>query len=329
MRTPRFWQHRGLFSTLLLPFGALYGLGFFLDSVLTRKHRAPLPVISIGNITAGGAGKTPTAIALAHLLQNLGETPHIVSRGYGGRIAHTHAVDPARDNATDVGDEALLLVRAAPTWIARRRIDAIRAAQHHGATVILADDALQHHSLAHDLSVLVIDLAYGFGNGRLLPAGPLRQSLSSAYGQAETIALLIGEDDPHHLVATFDAPWRATLTPTGPTEGLREGKWLAFAGIAHPQKFYATLRQHGATLARTRDFPDHHSFREEELLALQNQANDEGLRLITTEKDAMRLPTAMRRVVAILPVALAWADAAGVERYLAQWLASHRVPSGT
>lgn len=306
MKTPHFWRSHNWRSTMLLPFSAAYAFGFWFDRQTTPLQHAPLPVISIGNITAGGAGKTPTAIALAALLQAMGEVPHIISRGYGGRITKTHRVRE-QDSAADVGDEALLLARAATTWVGQRRISSARAAHEAGATIIIADDALQHHALAHDLSLLVVDLASGFGNGRLLPAGPLRQSLRSAYRHAPTVALAIGAHDPHHLLPQLQARGevvRAALAPVGDTSWLTGKPWLAFAGIAHPQKFYATLQAHGATLAATRDFADHHPFTDAELQALHAQAEALGAALITTEKDAARIPASLGLSIATLPVAL-------------------------
>ncbi len=307
MKTPHFWRSKNWRSTALLPLTIPYLFGFWFDRATTPKLRAPLPVISIGNVTAGGAGKTPTAIALAHLLRSMNEVPHIISRGYGGRITRTHRVTDA-DTSVDVGDEALLLAKAAPTWIGAKRIDSVVAAKEAGPTIIIADDALQHHGLAHDLSILVVDLASGFGNGRLLPAGPLRQTLRSAYRNAPTIALAIGSDDPHHLLPQLQVRgelFRARLAPVGDVAWLASKPWLAFAGIAHPQKFYATLTASGARLAATRDFADHHPFSENELRALQQEAEKLGAALITTEKDAARIPATWGLEVATLPVALA------------------------
>lgn len=306
MKTPHFWRSKNIISTLLLPFSALYAVGYAIDRKLNPQQRAPLLVISVGNVTAGGAGKTPTAIAFAALLRSMGHVPHIISRGYGGRITTTHRVSET-DSAADVGDEALLLAKAAPTWIGRTRIESARAAKAAGATIVIADDALQHHALAHDLSILVVDLATGLGNERLLPAGPLRQPLATAYGESRTIALAIGDEDPHHLLPCLQMMgelFRATLAPVGDVSWLAAGRWLAFAGIAHPQKFYTTLRAHGAELIDTVDFADHHPFTERELALLAETAQKHNAALITTEKDAARIPAQWGVAIATLPVAL-------------------------
>ena len=323
MRTPHFWRSKNLLSTLLVPCSALYALGFALDKRMKPAQRAPLPVISIGNVTAGGAGKTPTALALATLLQQMGENPHFITRGYGGHTyRQPHRVQP-HDTAADVGDEALLLVRTAPTWVHRDRVAAAHEAARAGATILLADDALQHHALAHDLSVLVVDLATGLGNERLLPAGPLRQTLESAYGAAPTVALAIGDADPHHLLPrlqTLGEVFRARLQPAGDPVWFGTKRWLAFAGIAHPQKFYATLRAAGADIAATHDFADHHPFSERELRALAETAARTGTALITTEKDAARIPATWGLDIATLPVTLAIEETPRLQKLLTPYL---------
>ena len=320
MRTPGFWRSNHLLSTLLLPASYLYAAGFTLERALTRPQRASVPVVSVGNITAGGAGKTPTAIALLPWLQAMGDTVHFVTRGYGGSIRGPHRVQ-AEDEAHRVGDEALLLARHAPTWVAASRIAGIAAAQQAGATLVVADDALQHHALRRDLSVLVVDLLTGFGNGRLLPAGPLRQTLASAQRE-RTLTVAIGTEDPHGLLPRLEAfgpVYRADWDVADDPARLRAQPWLAFAGIAYPQKFYATLRHHGAELAATRDFPDHYPYRADELAALAREAQAQNARLITTEKDAVRLPAAWRAEVAVLPVTLRFAAPEALCASLRSW----------
>lgn len=321
MKTPAWWSSKNGWSTALLPLSLLYRVGYAVDAALARPQRAALPVIAIGNLTAGGAGKTPTAIALAQLLQTMGEVPHIISRGYGGTPQHAHRVDPAHDDAARVGDEALLLAAHAPTWVGADRLASIRAAQQAGASVILADDAMQHHALAKDISFLVVDAAYGLGNGRLLPAGPLRAPVASV--AAGTQLLLIGPGDAPAPLAALRR-WHGTIAPVGELGFLKQQRWLAFAGIAHPAKFYATLRSAGATVVQTQDFPDHHPFSAEALDTLQKRAAEQGLALITTEKDAMRLPPSLRPAIATLPVALQLADAPALAQFLAEALARAR-----
>lgn len=315
MRTPSFWQHHNPLSYALLPFAALYGLGAAIDRALVKPRKAPLPVIAIGNATAGGAGKTPTTIALAAWLAARGETPHILSRGYGGKKRGPHRVDPQIDTASDVGDEALLLARHAPTWIGGNRLKSAIAAHAAGASILLADDALQHHPLHKDITILVVDATSGFGNGFLLPAGPLREPVTSAIKRCD-LAILIGRQDTHTLEARLSAELpclRASVIPACETPFLRNHHWLAFSGIAYPEKFFTTLRDYGAQIGATQSFADHHPFSEKDLQTLRLKAEAQHLHLITTEKDWVRIPPSHRETIHTLPVQLQFhaADTAG------------------
>lgn len=306
---PRFWTGRGIASTCLLPVSLLYALATGLHRRITTPKHLAMPVISIGNVTAGGAGKTPTTIAIAKLLQARNHRPHILSRGYGAQLRTPLRVSTAA-SAEQVGDEALLLAQAAPTWVCPDRIASGDAAVAAGANIILCDDALQHHRLHKDINLLVIDGAYGIGNGRLLPAGPLRETFTSAQERCDAI-ILIG-NDAHGLRQRTTLPvFTATLQPVGDTGWLREGPVTAVAGIARPQKFYDTLASLGATIATTYDFPDHHPFTEAELAEIIPIGT-----LVTTEKDWVRLPETWRSKIRYVPVALQFEDAEG----LTQWL---------
>jgi tetraacyldisaccharide 4'-kinase len=314
MRTPHFWQQRNWCSNLLLPASFLYGLGAMLDRRLTLPQRAALPVISVGNATAGGAGKTPVTMALIPLLQSLGATPHIISRGYGGSATAAHRVTLG-DDWQQVGDEPLLLAHAAPTWVAAKRIDAARAAQAAGASMVVADDAHQHHALAKDISLLVIDGNYGIGNGRLLPAGPLREPFDVALSRADAVVII--DEDRHGLRSTINKPlFIARLAPQGDATWLNNTAVFAFAGLARPQKFYDMLGVLGANIIGTHDFPDHHPYRRDEIEALVAAAKEKGATLITTTKDAVKIPADLRAQMRVLEVAIQWDD----ETALHQWL---------
>ncbi len=325
MKTPRFWQSHNLISSALLPASWLYHLGAWLDRRCTKPNRAPIPIIAIGNVTAGGAGKTPTTIALAPILTTLGFTTHILTRGYGAQsplIAHRVQQN---DSWQRVGDEALLLQRTAPTWAGRDRLAAAQAAANAGATLALCDDALQHHRLQKDLSFLVIDGAYGIGNGDLLPAGPLREPFPAAIARSDAI-ILIG-DDTHHVTANLTLPvFRAQLVPTGDISFLKQTPWLAFAGIGRPEKFFTSLRDAGATLTATRSFPDHYPYRDSDAAALIAQAQQLGARLITTEKDWVKLPANLQTQTAILPVSLTFEDTPKLVEFLRNRLLAHKQP---
>ena len=255
---------------------------------------APIPILCVGNLVAGGAGKTPTAIALAHVLRAQGRVVHMLTRGYGGRQLGPLLVDPTRHNSDAVGDEALLLARAAPTWVGvDRRVIAHRAADA-GATIAIMDDGFQNPSLQKDLSLIVVDGEVGLGNGCVMPAGPLREDPVRALARADAI-LIMGEDRADvaaQLARMMPRPTpilSAKLAPTGEAQKLKGARVFAFAGIARPEKFFASLRAAGCDLAGTRAFPDHYVFRKSDLAALKSSAIQSGSRLVTTEKDFVRL----------------------------------------
>jgi tetraacyldisaccharide 4'-kinase len=315
MQAPRFWgnppDRPGLLARLLAP------LAWAWAAAARRRLARPgarlaIPVICVGNLTAGGAGKTPTVIALIERLRARGIAAHVISRGHGGTLTGPVRVDPTRHTAAEVGDEPLLLAAFAPTWIARDRAAAGRAAEAAGAQIILMDDGFQNPALHKDLSIVAVDAAFGFGNGRVIPAGPLREPLT---GLARADLLLaIGEPEAR---ARFLTAWPAAAAlphlagelaplPTGMDwRGLRA---LAFAGIGRPEKFFATLRALDAELVATHALADHAAFPPRLLRRLQAEAETQSAQLVTTEKDAVRLPAAFRRHVLVLPVRLELGD---------------------
>ena len=304
---PEFWARPGLASDLLQPLAWGYAAAGAAQRAFITPWQASVAVLCVGNIVAGGAGKTPVALSLAQRLIARGRRPHFLSRGYGGRLVGPVAVDAKGHDAAAVGDEALLLAQVAPTWLARDRPAGARAAIAAGAGLIIMDDGFQNPSLAKTLSLLVIDGAYGVGNGRLLPAGPLRETLASALVRADAIVLL-GEDETKLLPALAGKPvLRARLVPVGKVS---PGPYLAFAGIGRPEKFFRTLEDAGARLVARAGFADHHVYRDAELRDLDERAKAAGAQLITTAKDAVRLSPAWRARVAVLEVEIAWQDTA-------------------
>lgn len=305
IRAPDFWEQPNHPAAILLQPAAWVWEG------VTRwrfahgaRAKTPLPSICIGNVTAGGAGKTPTAIALAQLLQERGAKPAFGNRGYGATPpAPCLQVDATRHTAMDVGDEALLLAAQAPCYVSADRMAAAQAAQADGASHILYDDGLQNPAIAYDRGLLVIDGGYGIGNAQIMPAGPLREPLQSALARVNGV-IMIG-DDAHDLTPLFgDKPiFRATLEPDASGLALDE-PYFAFAGIGRPEKFFASCRSQGLQLAATRCFPDHHPFTAQELVGLAQKALEQQAQLITTAKDAARLSAAWRERVRVLPVAL-------------------------
>ena len=323
MRPPAFWDgpaHPPA-ALALAPLSALYGR--LTAARMDRPGRAgPCPVLCLGNFTLGGAGKTPAALALAGILRDLGRAPAFLSRGYGGRLSGPVRVDPARHGFADVGDEPLLLARLAPTVIARDRAAGAGLCAASGADVVVMDDGLQNPGLAKDLALAVVDAGSGIGNGRTFPAGPLRAPLARQWRHVAGL-ILVGSGEPGERVAAEARRrglpvHRAALEPDG--SGLTGRRVLAFAGIGRPQKFFASLTACGAQIAAARPFPDHHAYRVADLAGLEAEAARLGAELVTTEKDAVRLPAGFG--ARILPVRLRFADPAAIRAQVAAALAA-------
>lgn len=314
MRAPDFWREEAWPARLLGPLGRLYGVAGSLRRRLTRSTRAGLPVVCVGNLVAGGAGKTPTALALAERLRARGARPFFLSRGYGGSFAGPLLVDPAQQSAAQVGDEPLLLAHAGPTLVARDRVAGAAAAVAAGADLLVLDDGFQNPRLVKDFSLLVVDGPQGLGNGRLLPAGPLRESLESGLARADAVVLVGEAEEALRQRLTARPLLAATLVPAA--NDLAGRAVVAFAGIGRPEKFFATLRQQGARLLAAEGFPDHHAYRPRELARLRDRARAGGARLVTTEKDLVRLPPEQRQGIEALAVRLEFADSEALERLL-------------
>ncbi|MGF1630586.1 MAG: tetraacyldisaccharide 4'-kinase [Kiloniellaceae bacterium] len=319
MQAPDFWRRDGPLARLLTPLGLAYQLAGAARRAVTRPQRAPVPVICVGNLVAGGAGKTPVVLALLALLNDRGLKPAALTRGYGGSTAGPLQVDPARHDAAKVGDEALLLAAAAPTWVARDRVDGAREAVDEGAEILVLDDGFQSPGLQKDLSLLVIDTAYGLGNGRVMPAGPLRETADSGFARADAV-VMIGETGKNQM-----EPWakglpvlRARLVPgdTALAASLKGRRVFAFAGIGRPQKFFDTLSALGAEIVSREAFADHQPYTAATLARLSASASRAGAQLITTAKDAARIGAAAPADLAVLDVKLVWEDKDALLRLL-------------
>ena len=327
MRDPEFWERGkgGVLSGALSPLGWAYGLGARACRAVTQAWRAPVPVLCVGNAVAGGAGKTPVALDIGARLRARGVEAHFLSRGYGGAASGPLRVDAARHTYRDVGDEALLLAEVAPAWIARHRAAAARAAVAAGAGTLVMDDGFQNPGLAKDVSLLVVDGGYGFGNGRVMPAGPLREPLAEAFGRAHAAVLMGADaaDGSGRILRGASLPiLRADARP-GPEARTLAGKpVVAFAGIGRPEKFFAMLGAAGAEIAAALPFPDHHPYTAGDEARLERLAEAHGAALVTTAKDAVRLPEALRATVTVLTITLEWEDEAAIEAIL-DTLVSH------
>jgi len=278
-----------------------------------QPYRSRPRVLCVGNLTAGGTGKTPIAIALGVMLAARGKKIAFLARGYGGRLRGATLVDAAHHSAADVGDEALLLAAKAPTVVSRDRAAGARLIESLGADIIVMDDGFQNFQLQKDLSIIVIDAASGFGNGRLIPAGPLRERPGEGLRRADAV-VLTGDGTPE--LPPFDRPiLRARFIPTSP-EPFVGGLIFAFAGIGRPEKFFETLRHLGARLIGTQAFSDHHRFTIVELMAVRRAAETAGALLVTTEKDFVRIDAANRKGILPLPIHAALDDTAELNRLL-------------
>ena len=311
MRAPEFWRTGGWPARALAPAAALYEAAAARRAARRTPAPAPAPTVCVGNLVAGGAGKTPTAIAIACRLRARGRAPHLLARGYGGRARGPLRVDPARHDARAVGDEALLLARAAPVWVARRRAEAAAAARAAGAGALVLDDGFQSRELAADIALVVVDGGYGFGNGRLLPAGPLRERVERGLARASAV-VLVGEDRTgarRRLPAGLPV-LSARLAPGRGREAVAGKRVVAFAGIGRPGKFFETLEGLGCAVAAAHEFADHRRYRAHEILALADKAAALDAVLVTTAKDAARIPEPLRALPAVLEVTLEWTAAA-------------------
>lgn len=315
MKSPAFWQDAGSpLGWLLAPLGWTYAAVTAWRLAHTRSWRAPVPVICVGNLTAGGAGKTPIVRDFARRLKASGRNVGVLSRGYGGRARGPLKVDPARHRADDVGDEPLLLAQDAPCWVARDRVAGAKAMIADGIDLIVMDDGLQNPGIAQDLAVIVADGAAGFGNGRAIPAGPLRETIEAGIRRAA--ALIVSGDDRSGLVDRFSGQIRILKAAVAIRDDLPPAPLLAFAGIGRPEKFRATLANAGGNVVAFQSFADHHPYSQSELGALLNDASRLGAVLVTTEKDWIRLDPEWRSRIRPVAIDVVWSDEAAVTEVL-------------
>ncbi len=311
MRPPDFWTQKDVISqlavALLTPFGWLYGWSVQYRAEHTVSYRSTVKVVCVGNLTAGGTGKTPVAIAIAREIAARGLKPVFLTRGYGGNVRGTAFVAPD-DRATHVGDEPLLLAAVAPVIVSADRAAGARLAEEHGFDVIVMDDGHQNFVLEKDLSLIVVDGEAGFGNRRVLPAGPLREPITQGLQRAD--AVIVSGDGGQDLLPGFDKPVLRTRLVQDSTVVGPGTRVVAFAGIGRPGKFFTALETLGAEIAESRAYGDHHIYTQSEMARLKARARAENALLVTTEKDFVRLTPAEREGIVPLPVHSEFADGA-------------------
>jgi tetraacyldisaccharide 4'-kinase len=322
IKTPSFWyrpasEKAEFVEKALVPLSALYRLAYEIHQFSGKQEKFGIPVLCIGNINAGGTGKTPAALALMDVIKNhgLAKNPFFMSRGYGGGEIGPLLVDPQIHNAWHTGDEPLVLAKHAPTIIATKRAQGLLLAMHRQSDLVLMDDGLQNPHIKKDIKFVVINGEMGFGNGRLLPAGPLREPLTKGLKKADAF-ILIGVDKKNV---------RALLPPGKPLftaglqaqENISPGRYLAFAGIGYPEKFFSFLRENQQVdLVETITYPDHYPYTEDDVFELQRKAAALDTVLLTTEKDYIRLPKLDGFAPQILRVKLQWDDEPALAAFL-------------
>ncbi|MEE2996412.1 MAG: tetraacyldisaccharide 4'-kinase [Pseudomonadota bacterium] len=321
MRAPDFWRRDGVLPTLLSPISRIW-------ASRTQKRfgnaipvKIDIPVICIGNVVTGGAGKTPVALSVMERLYASGIKAGFLSRGYGGAISIPTQVEPDTHSSRQVGDEPLLLARVAPTWIGTDRVKAARIAASSGIGAIVMDDGLQNPTLHKDLSILVIDGQYGYGNGRVMPSGPLRETIENAMSRVQAVALIGTAPDALRSSIPRNMPvLMARFVPAAGDDDISGNPVVAFAGIGRPEKFFETLAGMGCDLIDIAPFPDHHYYSSDEIMRLIDIAAAAGAIVVTTEKDLVRVPEEARDMVRSLKVRLDWSDLAALDGVLSPFL---------
>ncbi len=325
MRAPEFWTTDQGLSRILEPFGRIYGAVTTARASRENAPRAPVPVISIGGVTVGGAGKTPITISLAKRLLERGIRPAVVLRGYGGSLRGPVRVDPSIHTSREVGDEALLHAAICPTWVARKRIDGARASAADGASVVLLDDGHQHPGIHKDFRIVVLDGACPFGNGFIFPAGPLRENPADALTRADAV-IFMGQD-LHGVSGRRPASlkqFRADLTPDRRALSLQGRAVVAFAGIGNPQKFFDMLQAIGARVMAKHPFEDHEPFGPSDIQPILDEAFAINAIPVTTAKDAVRLSDDQRQQVDVVDVDVLWDNDSDIDRLLDATLGHRR-----
>ena len=319
MKTPVYWKNRNIKALTLLPIGWVYAGLTALRLLIKKPFATDCPVICIGNLTAGGTGKTPTAVAIAKIVKELGYNPFFVSRGYGGNLSGV-IVNREKHTPKQVGDEPLLLAREAEVSINPNRAFAAQKAISEGATALIMDDGFQNPSLKKNISFLVFDGGFGIGNGWPLPAGPLRESFNAGLKRADA-AIIIGQDTTNLCGKLKNIPIFKAVMQSLPLQNTKQ-KAIAFAGIGRPEKFYNSLREMQIEIIKTIDFPDHHFYTENELKQLIEEARKFEAQLITTAKDFVKIPANLQKYFNVLEIEIKWDNREALKTFIQNKFAS-------
>jgi tetraacyldisaccharide 4'-kinase len=310
MNAPDFWNTKNVISRLLEPFGVLYASIATIRRCLTKAKKVNAKVICIGNLTAGGTGKTPVCIEIASKLKQMNKTPHFLTRGYGGKLKNI-TVDLKKHSSFQTGDEPLLLANSCPVQIYPDRIKGAEKAIKNGADYIIMDDGFQNPKLYKDLSFIVVDGVVGFGNCKPIPAGPLRENLNSGLKRADAL-IIIGNDNYNikkFAKENFNLPTlQASIIPSCDVSYLAGQNVVAFAGIGRPEKFFETLKMIGCNLVSTHRFADHYPYAPSDIEPILQEAYNLNAITVTTAKDAVRLEADQRQQVDIIDIKIKFND---------------------
>lgn len=311
MKAPDFWKTNNWKATAMSPLSSLFKLGTKIRASNANPKNVGKPLICVGNLVAGGTGKTPVSLALAEIFLAQKKTVHFLCKGYKGKITEPTRVDLTKHTAADVGDEALLLNEKCPTWIAKDRAAGAEAAAK-GADIVIMDDGLQNPHIEKSFNIIVIDGEYGFGNSKVIPAGPMRETVESGLKKADLVVLLGNDAYNVEMLIRLSSSvplTRATLALAPLDKFLQKQPIVAFAGIGRPEKFFNSLKAEGCNVIMEMPFPDHHAFTDADIIKLTRIAKLQECKLVTTTKDYVRLTGDFKKKVTPLPVAVAWNNA--------------------
>jgi len=317
LKTPDFWKNKNsLISILLIPLSYIWQLGNILNT--KKKQKFNIPIIIIGNVVAGGAGKTPTVISIANKLISSNIKVHIILKGYKSAAKESIQVNTKMHTYKDVGDEAIICSKIAPTWVGKSRIASINNASNNGADLVILDDGLQDSSIESDLNILVFSGFQGIGNGRIIPSGPMREHLSKAVDKSD-LAIIIEEDKNNiqELIIKNIPVVNANLKIADKDlNNFKKKKVMAFCGIGYPEKFYKTLEKIECEIMQTKSYPDHYAYSKQDIEYLLNQSQNINALLVTTEKDYVKIPKEYKNRIYFFPISIEFNDYSIIDKFL-------------